>query len=235
MSVLKTGDGQARGPNLLSKAGAAGAHIEGKGILSQLEHGVATPAAMPALRWRPGWRHWAAGALGVTVLITAVLTHDTSLAPLPSAPATATALTAPVMPAPTVPPHAAQAATIVNTAAPPLPAASATTAGAAPSASAPPRTPPPVRQAAARPQGTRPAAAPGDSDVALLTAMVAHAHGQEGTAKPVRDVVLRQREQEQEQETAELLRRCQQLGLIEGMLCRSRICSGRWDSDPACH
>ena len=233
MSVLKTGDGQARGPNLLSKAGAAGAPIEGKGILSQLEHGFAAPAAMPPLRRRPGWRHWAAGALGVTALITAVLTHDTSLAPLPSAPATATALTAPVMPAPTVPPHAAQPATIVNTAAPPLPAASATTAGAAPSASAPPRTPPPVRQATARPQGTRPAAAPGDSDVALLTAMVAHAHGQEGTAKPVRDVVLRQREQEQE--TAELLRRCQQLGLIEGMLCRSRICSGRWDSDPACH
>ena len=61
--------------------------------------------------------------------------------------------------------------------------------------------------------------------------MVAHAHRQEGTAKPVRDVVLRR----QEEETAELLQRCKQLGLIEGMLCRSRICSGRWDSDPACH
>jgi len=65
----------------------------------------------------------------------------------------------------------------------------------------------------------------------LLTAMVAHARRQEGTAKPVRDVVLRR----QEEETAELLQRCKQLGLIEGMLCRSRICSGRWDSDPACH
>ncbi|OFJ49990.1 hypothetical protein BA896_015220 [Janthinobacterium lividum] len=60
---------------------------------------------------------------------------------------------------------------------------------------------------------------------------------------PTRDVVLRkqgqtqaqEREQEQEQETMELLQRCKQLGLIEGMLCRSRICSGRWDSDPACH
>ncbi len=133
------------------------------------------------------------------------------------------------MPAPTVLPHAVQAATIVNTAAPPLPAASATTA----SANAPHKTPPPMRQAAARPQGARPAAAPGDSDVALLTAMVAHAHRQESTVAPVRDVVLRQ--QEQEKETAELLQRCQQLGLIEGMLCRSRICSGRWDSDPACH
>ncbi|MBW3507794.1 MULTISPECIES: hypothetical protein [Janthinobacterium] len=223
MSLLKTGDGQARGPDLLSKAGAAGARIEGKGILSQLEHGVAAPAAMPALRWRPGWRHWAAGALCLTVLITAVLAYDTEVILLPPAPATA--MVPPIMPAPAVPQQAAQAATIVNTAAPPLPEVAA--------ASAPRKTPPPARQTAARPQGTRPAAAPGDSDVALLTAMVAHAHGQEGTAKPVRDVVLRQ--QEQEQETAELLRRCQQLGLIEGMLCRSRICSGRWDSDPACH
>ena len=227
MSVLKTGDGQARGPNLLSKAGAAGAHIEGKGILSQLEHGVAAPAARPALRWRPGRWHWAAAALCLAVLITTVLAYDTTIVPVPAAPATA--MTAPVMPAPTVLPLAVQAATIVNTAAPPLPAASATTA----SANAPHKTPPPMRQAAARPQGARPAAAPGDSDVALLTAMVAHAHRQESTVAPVRDVVLRQ--QEQEKETAELLQRCQQLGLIEGMLCRSRICSGRWDSDPACH
>ncbi|MED5613813.1 hypothetical protein [Janthinobacterium sp. P210005] len=231
MSLLKTGDGQARGPDLLGKAGAAGARIEGKGILSQLEHGVTAPDAMPALRWRPGWRHGAAGALCLAVLITAVLAYDTEVLPRPRPAAPATAMAAPAVPAPTVPPQAAQAATIVNTAAPPLPAMAATTA------SAPHKTPPPVRQAAARPQGTRPAAAPGDSDVALLTAMVAHAHRQEGTAAPVRDVVLRrqEQEQEQEQETAELLRRCKQLGLIEGMLCRSRICSGRWDSDPACH
>ncbi|QYG06672.1 hypothetical protein [Janthinobacterium sp. PAMC25594] len=229
MSLLKTGDGQAHGPDLLSKAGAAGAHSDGKGILSQLEHGVAAPAARPAPRWRPGWRHWAAGALCLALLITAVLAYDTSI--MPPAPATAVTVAAPALPAPSAPtvaPHAAQAATIVNTAAPPLPAVAATTASA--SASAPRKTAPP-----ARPQGQRPAAAPGDSDVALLTAMVAHAHRQEGTAKPVRDVVLRQREQEQEQETAELLQRCKQLGLIEGMLCRSRICSGRWDSDPACH
>ncbi|MGK5045344.1 hypothetical protein ACQ4WP_05475 [Janthinobacterium sp. GB4P2] len=232
MSVLKNGDGQARGPNLLSKAGAAGMPIESKGILSQLEHGVAAPVAMPALRWRPGGRHWAAGALCLAVLITAMLAYDTTIVPLPLPPAPATAVaTAPpalaVPPAPAVPPQAAQAATIVNTAGPPLPAATATTA----SAGVPRKTPPPARQAAARPQESRPATAPGDSDVALLTAMVAHAHRQEGTAKPVRDVVLRQ----QEQETAELLRRCKQLGMIEGMLCRSRICSGRWDSDPACH
>ena len=220
MSLLKTGDGQAHGPDLLSKAGA---HGDGKGILSQLEHGVAAPAARPALRWRPGWRHWAAGALCLAVL--AVLAYDTSI--MPPAPATAVTVAPPALPvpaAPSVPPHTAQAATIVNTAAPPLPALAATTASAR--ASAPRKAAPP-----ARPQGPRPAAAPGDSDVALLTAMVAHAHRQEGTAKPVRDVVLRR----QEEETAELLQRCKQLALIEGMLCRSRICSGRWDSDPACH
>ena len=232
MSLLKTGDGQARGPDLLSKAGAAGARIEGKGILSQLEHGAAAPAAMPAPRWRPGWRYGAAGALCLAVLIMAVLAYDTEVPPLPPAPVTAMTEIPPA-PAATALPHAAQAATIVNTAAPPLPAAVAATA------SAPPKTPPPARQAATRPQGAKPAAASGDSDVALLTAMVAHAHRQEGMAPPVRDVVLRRQEQGQEQgqeqDTAELLRRCQQLGLIEGMLCRSRICSGRWDSDPACH
>ncbi|MBH2071926.1 MAG: hypothetical protein I8H90_23730 [Burkholderiales bacterium] len=207
----------------MSKAGAAGAHGDGKGILSQLEHGVAAPAARPALRWRPGWRHWAAGALCLAVL--AVLAYDTSS--MPPAPATAVTVAPPALPAPAAPiapPHTAQAATIVNTVAPPLPAVAATTASAR--ASAPRKAAPP-----ARPQGPRPAAAPGDSDVTLLTAMVAHARRQEGTAKPVRDVVLRR----QEEETAELLQRCKQLGLIEGMLCRSRICSGRWDSDPACH
>jgi hypothetical protein len=225
LSLLKTGDGHGHGPDLLSKAGTAGVHIDGKGILSQLEHGVAAPAARPALRWRPGWRHWAAGALCLAVL--AVLAYDTSIMPLPLPPVPATSTAPPALAVPSAPvvsPHAAQAATIVNTAAPPLPALAATTASAR--ANTPRKTAPP-----ARPQGARPAAAPGDSDVALLTAMVAHAHRQEGTAKPVRDVVQRR----QEDETAELLQRCKQLGLIEGMLCRSRICSGRWDSDPACH
>jgi len=228
LSLLKTGDGQARGPDLLGKAGA---RIEGQGILSQLEHGIAAPVARHALRWRPGWRHGAAGALCLAALMTAMLAYDTEVQPLAPAPAMAEAMTMttapPAPPAPALPPHATQAATIVNTAGPPLPAASATTA----SAGAPRKAPLPVRQAAARPQGPRPVTAPGDSDVALLTAMVAHAHRQEDRAAPVRDVVLRQREEE----TAELLQRCQQLGLIEGMLCRSRICSGRWDSDPACH
>lgn len=235
MSLLKTGECQACGPDLLNKAGVAGAHIEGKGILSQLEHGVAAPAAKPALRWRPGRRHWAAGVLCLAVLITAMLAYDTRIMPLPRPPlpAATEATAPPALQAPStpiVPPQqAAQAATIVNTAAPPLPAVAAATPNA--SASAPRKVAPP-----ARPQVARPVAAPGDSDVALLTAMVAHTHRQEGTA-PVRDVVLRQQELELElgQETAKLLQRCKQLGLIEGMLCRSRICSGRWDSDPACH
>ncbi|MDR3391953.1 MAG: hypothetical protein P4L77_09480 [Sulfuriferula sp.] len=34
--------------------------------------------------------------------------------------------------------------------------------------------------------------------------------------------------------TASLLLRCKKLGLIEGELCRWRICSERWDSDSAC-
>jgi hypothetical protein len=74
-------------------------------------------------------------------------------------------------------------------------------------------------------------AAGGDTDVALLTALVAHA-GQPATVTPERsrDVV----ERHDGDSTASLLARCKQLGLIEGMLCRSRICAGRWDSDAAC-
>lgn len=34
--------------------------------------------------------------------------------------------------------------------------------------------------------------------------------------------------------TASLLKRCHALGFMEGEFCRWRICSGRWDSDPAC-
>lgn len=249
MSLLKTGDGQSSGPTLLGTAGVAAAQADGKRILSQLEHGAAAPAVRPALRWRPGRRHWAAGALCLALLITAMLADEPSTVPLPPAPTPFAATAPPALAAPAAPAvlaHAAQAATIVNTAGPPLPAmpaipvaAASAGAGALASAgsasgagaSAPRKAPPPARQAAVRAQESRAAAAPGDSDVALLTAMVAHAHRQDGTAAPMRDVVLRQREGE----TVELLQRCRQLGLIEGMLCRSRICSGRWDSDPACH
>ncbi|WP_317203556.1 hypothetical protein [Janthinobacterium sp.] len=100
-------------------------------------------------------------------------------------------------------------------------------------AAAPP--PPAPRPAAVAKAGAAPAPEPApkqstpagvpDSDVALLTAPAAYAGKQ-----PNRDVVLRQDNDSSES----LLQRCKELGTIEGMLCRSRICSGRWDSDPAC-
>ncbi|USX16251.1 hypothetical protein NHH88_10875 [Oxalobacteraceae bacterium OTU3CAMAD1] len=70
-----------------------------------------------------------------------------------------------------------------------------------------------------------------DTDVALLTALVAHA-GKPAVVAPERsrDIV----ERREGDSTADLLARCKQLGLIEGMLCRSRICSGRWESDATC-
>ena len=76
------------------------------------------------------------------------------------------------------------------------------------------------------------AAAPvGDTDVALLAALVAHANKPTTVApERSRDIV----ERHEGDNTADLLARCKQLGLIEGMLCRSRICSGRWDSDATC-
>lgn len=76
------------------------------------------------------------------------------------------------------------------------------------------------------------AAAPvNDTDVALLAALVAHANKPSAVApERSRDIV----ERHEGDSTADLLARCKQLGLIEGMLCRSRICSGRWDSDATC-
>ncbi|HWW71129.1 MAG TPA: hypothetical protein VN089_14400, partial [Duganella sp.] len=70
-----------------------------------------------------------------------------------------------------------------------------------------------------------------DTDVTLLAALVAHANKPTVVApERSRDIV----ERHEGDSTAELLARCKQLGLIEGMLCRSRICSGRWDSDATC-
>jgi hypothetical protein len=45
-----------------------------------------------------------------------------------------------------------------------------------------------------------------------------------------RDIVVRNGNES----TASLLKRCAALGFFEGELCRYRICSGRWGSDPAC-
>lgn len=70
-----------------------------------------------------------------------------------------------------------------------------------------------------------------DTDVTLLAALVAHANKPAVvTPERSRDIVDRQ----PGDSTDTLLARCKQLGQIEGMLCRSRICSGRWESDAAC-
>lgn len=86
----------------------------------------------------------------------------------------------------------------------------------------------PATAAASRGKAAAPA---NDTDVALLTALVAHA-GTPAVVAPERsrDIV----ERREGDSTADLLARCKQLGLIEGMLCRSRICSGRWESDATC-
>ena len=94
-----------------------------------------------------------------------------------------------------------------------------------------------------------------DSDVALIAALVAHvSHAEAGgkeagksgpkaaraRAEPAirkerpiessRDIVVRN----DEDTTEALVARCRALGLIEGELCRLRICSGRWGIDAAC-
>lgn len=88
----------------------------------------------------------------------------------------------------------------------------------------------PATVAASRGKAAATAAA-NDTDVALLTALVAHA-GKPAAVAPERsrDIVVRR----EGDSTADLLARCKQLGLIEGMLCRSRICAGRWESDATC-
>lgn len=69
-----------------------------------------------------------------------------------------------------------------------------------------------------------------DRDAALLAALVAHGNHLPPATGTNRDIV----ERHASDHTAQLLARCQELGFIEGMLCRSRICADRWDSDAAC-
>lgn len=91
-----------------------------------------------------------------------------------------------------------------------------------------------------------------DRDVSLLAALVAttkevpakktsHANSDgkttsDGKNNSVKDDGRNQDivERKPGDSTASLLRRCKKLGVIEGELCRWRICSERWDSDPAC-
>lgn len=113
-----------------------------------------------------------------------------------------------------------------NTAPSPTAVTAAIANSAQPSSRATPHKP------AARAAATAPPAQPSsDTDVTLLTALVAHA-GTPSSVTPERsrDIV----EHRDGDSTAQLLARCKQLGMIEGLLCRSRICSGRWEADAAC-
>ncbi|WP_300756565.1 hypothetical protein [Janthinobacterium sp.] len=231
MSASKSTDGHPSGPDLLGKPSAA---AEGHRILSQLEHGVAPPAIAAPPGRRPAWWRPAGAALCVLLATALTLSLLSTHAGEETGPAAAAPLIAPVQATVHVSAHAPPAspaipatatATIVNVVTPATPASIAVPAVKA----AERKTVIPERKGAT----VKPASmGNSDNDVALLAAMVAHAHRQDaGPAEPLRDVVVRK----EEEETVSLLQRCKQLGLIEGMLCRSRICSGRWDSDPACH
>lgn len=189
---------------------------------------------------------------------------DETATPVPAHPRQAAAATAPVATAatPATPATLAAASAPVSTGAHSAAsgktkhAASATSLAAdaagpaqrpVPSAARKPNAASARKQTAAAKSGGATAAAagkaPADTDVALLTAVVAHASNQtapaaatsgaapQGEAEPNRDVVQRLGQES----TASLLERCQQLGEAEGRLCRSRICSGRWGADAACH
>lgn len=91
-----------------------------------------------------------------------------------------------------------------------------------------------------------------DSDAALLAALVAYdastpivvkpapapsakrgdesARNRNSGFDPKRDVVV----DDKNVSMAELVRRCGTLGLVEGFLCKARVCSSRQGSDPAC-
>jgi hypothetical protein len=111
-----------------------------------------------------------------------------------------------------------------------------------------------------KPGNVKKAPAQADGDVTLLSAIVAHSTDREmsgssptgkqtmtserstgGARNPVviakaavlganRDIVERM----PGDTTQGLLQRCRRLGLLEGELCRWRICSGQWESDAAC-
>lgn len=226
-------------PDLMSSS-AARRPSSGKRILAQLEHGARAPAK-PARA--AGWTidGWTIGLFALLLLMCCVawIMHDKSVTPKTFRPGDSNqtaSLAAPGMP------QGEQAAAIINEA-PPMPAKEAEAAGAAPaSSSATPahvvvaqHKPPQLRTAAPATQTDNTtavtAAHTGDTDIALLTALVAH------TSKPAAVTPERSRDVVERQDgdtTTQLLARCKQLGLIEGMLCRSRICSGRWESDAAC-
>ncbi|WP_371868297.1 hypothetical protein [Duganella margarita] len=236
-------------PDLMAGATSSARPAQDKRILAHLEHGAKAPVRVVNA---PGWTidGWTIGlfALLLSMCVMAWLLHERTITPdtfRSSQSSGATAYVAPRHAAPAQPiAEAPQAAAIVNVAAdeavvePETPTAAtvavanaanpARTANAAP-APAPPQTPRAAGKPATRASATPPVSA--DTDVTLLAALVAHA-GKPTVVTPERsrDVVERQ----DGDSTMQLLARCKQLGVIEGMLCRSRICSGRWDTDAAC-
>ncbi|MEO6918825.1 MAG: hypothetical protein ABI171_07340 [Collimonas sp.] len=113
----------------------------------------------------------------------------------------------------------------------------------------------PEKKAAVAQKPAKAGSTPADSDVNILTALVSHgdsvteppktketAKSRQQAKKKAAEPVLAQNtadepdivERKNGDSTAGLLQRCKQLGIIEGELCRWRICSGRWDTDTAC-
>ncbi|WP_444844539.1 hypothetical protein [Duganella caerulea] len=237
----------------------------GKRILAHLEHGPKTAAKTPrASGWSvDGWTV-GLGLLVVTMCTVAWLVHDNTLSPdsyarsrgsvttrtyqqpterqmAAAVPEQAAAIVnEPVLKEPATKPFTAiEALAASSVARPSVHPANAVARTETSHAASAPQHKPAVAASAAAARSPAPrvatAASPstiGDTDVALLTALVAHS-GKPALALPERsrDVVERQ----DGDSTAQLLARCKQLGLIEGMLCRSRICSGRWDADLACN
>jgi hypothetical protein len=225
-------------PDLMTAAPAADGS---RRILARLEHG-------PRAANRPARAHaWAIDGwtVGLIVLLltmcgVAWLMHAETITPVTfKSHRTQTAVAPGVHVPAAVTVADPQPAAIVNLAAPP-PAAPALTLSSPPASSsraagkktvlANMTVAAPRAKAAAVVARARPASA-SDTDVTLLTALVAHA-ATAASVKPAhtRDMV----ERHDGDRTADLLARCKQLGVMEGMLCRSRICSGSWESDAAC-
>ena len=184
-------------------------------ILAQLESG----SALPAVHRRPMLsRLPARSALALAVLCGLLLTLVLALHLNEDTPQPAPAMIA-IAPAPV--------ATTPIAAATPLPALPATIvslppppAESAPVASRLPRRAASKPVSSALPRKSSPAAA--DSDVTLLTAMVAHGHGQaEGKTS----------------ETAPPALQCQhpeRLDQVDAMLCRAQLCAGQRERGLAC-
>jgi hypothetical protein len=238
-------------------------HGEGTAAPSSQRRGriVASAAVMLALAGALGWTFYQ--NIGTPTLDMRSLSSDvatrldsagTGAAPAPVASAGAAPTETPTQTPNVAPPEKTAAAIVDEPPAIAIKAPAAVTTPVAPAAvvavvaSAMPHAPKPAATyttpAAAKIVATPPpkgkgmgkskvAPVPVDSDVTLLTALVAHANNQ--TPPPdvppaaSRDVV----QGGPGEATASLLQRCKQLGLIEGMLCHARICSGRGD-EPAC-